>query len=328
MGENELKAVEKLILRELELNARTSFSSFGKKIRKSQQQISYTVNSLKDAEVIQNFYTTIDYSKLNILQFRVYFKVNYIGENELKKLINHLVADPYTSWICSCGGRYDLVCTFFALNPSQFNKTLRNIMQQFPSQIENYTVLTTIVIRKFGRKYLFKNPSILPAMVIGGDREPEEIDETDMYILNKISDDARKSCVDLSNELNITPKTVINRIKKLQKKKIIRGFSPLLNLRKKGFKSTFLMIKYHNISSELEVELINYLKVHKNVINVVKTIGEWDLEIEIETENEKELRRIEMEIRQKFTLLIQQIESIPFYKSYKKNFFPKFLVEK
>jgi DNA-binding Lrp family transcriptional regulator len=328
MGVNELKSVERSILRELELNSRTSFSSFGKKIRKSQQQISYTVNSLKDAGVIQNFYTTIDYSRLNVLQFRVYFKVNYIGENELKELIDYLVEDPYTAWICSCGGRYDLICTFFALNPSKFNKTLRNVMQKFPNQIKNYTILTTIVMRKFGRKYLFKNPSILPARVIGGDREPGEVDEIDMLILDKLSVDARKSCVDLSNELKITPKTVINRIKKLQKNKIIRGFSPLLDLRKKGMISTFLVIRYHNISSEVEEGLINYLKVHKNVINVVKTLGEWDVEIEIETNDWKELRRIEMEIRQKFALLIQQIESIPFYKSYKKNFFPKFLVEK
>ena len=88
-----------------------------------------------------------------------------------------------------------------------------------------------------------------------------------------------------------------------------------------------MIIKYHNVSSEVENELVDYLKTHPNIVGVVKTLGEWDLEIEIEADNEKELRRIEMKIRQEFALLIQQIESIPLYRSYKKNFFPRFLIE-
>ena len=148
-----------------------------------------------------------------------------------------------------------------------------------------------------------------------------------MFILDELAQDARKNAVAISNKLKLTPKTIINRIKALQKRKIILGFEPLLNLRSVGYDSTLLLIRYHNISSELEDKLINYLKSHQNVVSIVKTLGEWDLEVKIETGKEKELRKIEVEIRTKFALLIQQIESIPLYQSYKKNFFPKFLLE-
>ena len=93
-----------------------------------------------------------------------------------------------------------------------------------------------------------------------------------------------------------------------------------------GYTSTLLLIKYHNISSELENKLISYLKMHPNVVSAVKTLGEWDIEVEIEVEERTELRKIEMEIRQKFALLIQQIEGISIYQVYKKNFFPRFLI--
>ncbi len=326
-NKNRIRNVERLILGRLELNSRMPFSRFGKKIKKSQQQISYTVNSLKEREIIQNFYTLIDYSKLNILHFRTYFKVSYLNEKKLKELIDYLIKESHTSWVASCGGRYDLICTFFALNPSQFNKTLRNIMQKFPEQIQNYTVLTTIVIRNFGRKYLFKNPLMLSQVIVGGDRQPEEIDDIDMNILNEIAEDARKNSVEICNKLDLTPKTIINRIRNLQQRNIIRSFKPLLNLRKVGYYSTLLIIKYHNVSFELENELIDYLRVNLHVVGAVKTLGEWDLEIEIEADNERELRKVEMKIRQEFALLIQQIESIPLYQSYKKNFFPRFLIE-
>ncbi|MBW2999710.1 AsnC family transcriptional regulator, partial [Candidatus Woesearchaeota archaeon] len=299
-GKTNLRKLERLILSRLDFNSRAPFSRFGGKIKTSQQQISYTVNSLKHKGIIQNFYTLIDYSKLDILNFRVYFKVSYISEQKLGELIDYLVSEQHTSWVAACGGKYDLVCTFLALNPSQFNKTLREIMEKFPEQIKNYTVLTTVVNRIFGRKYLSKDSPIVPEIILGGDREPEEIDSVDMNILNELSEDARKNSVLISNKLSLASKTVINRIKKLQKRKIIRGFKPLLNLQRAGYNSNLLMIKYHNISSELEDELINYLKMHASVISVVKTLGEWDIEIEIEAEEEKEIRKVEVEIRQKF----------------------------
>ena len=156
MANKKLRRVEKLVLRELEIDARIPLSRLGKRIRKSQQQVSYTVSSMIEKGIIGGFYSVVDNSKLNILKFRVYFKVSYISKQRYDELIDYLVSDPYTSWIATCGGRYDLICTFFARNPSQFNKKLKAIMARFPRQRENYTVLTTVVNRKFGRKYLFE----------------------------------------------------------------------------------------------------------------------------------------------------------------------------
>jgi len=277
--------------------------------------------------VIQRFYAVIDYSKLNILNFNVFFRVNYINEKKFQELIDYLSSEPYISKVSTCGGRYDLACTFFTLNPSQFNKTLRSIMERFQQQLQNYTVLTTVVNREFGRKYLFKDILTLPHIIVGGDREPEKIDDIDMAILDELSENARQRSVLIGERLSISPKTVIDRIKKLQTRKIIRGFKPLLNPEKMGMSSALLMIRYHNISSELESELISYLAIHPNILGVVKTLGEWDIEIEIEVDDVKGLRKIEREIRQRFASLIQQIESIPLYYTYKKNYFPKFLIK-
>lgn len=321
-----MKSIERSVLRELEFDSRMPFTKIGKRIRTSQQRVSYTINSLTEKGIIEKFYTLVDYSKLNALHFRVYFQVNYISGEKFKELVDYLVSNPHTSWIANCGGRYDLICTFFALNPSQFNKTLKSIMEKFPKQLQNYTVLTTIVIRGFGRKYLFRDNSMIRETIIGGDREPEDIDGTDVQILNELSENARISSVELGKITEQTPKTVIKRIKKLREKKIIMGFRSFLNQRKMEYTSTLLLIRFHNISSELENKLVRYLKVHPNVVSAVKTLGEWDIEVEIEVKDRAKLRKIEMEIRQKFALLIQQIESIPLYQVYKKNFFPRFLI--
>lgn len=330
MANKGLTNTEKSILRQLELNARIPFTKIGKKLRMSQQRVSYTVDSLIKKKIIEEFYTLIDYSKFDVINFRVYFKVSYRGEERFRKLIEYLKKEPSTSWIANCGGRYDLVCTFLAYNPSNFNKALKKIMRKFPKQLENYTILTTIVIRNFGRKYLFSNTNNLPLdIVIGGDRKPEPLDYIELKMLSLLAENARISAVEIANKLDITAKTVIKRINNLIKKEVIKGFRAALNVRGIGNITFLLTIRCHNVVPEIEDELINYLKHHPNVVDVVKTLGEWDLEIQIEVESWDIYRTIVIEIRQKFKSLIQEIESVPIYKTYHKiNYFPGFLLEK
>ena len=323
-----LKKVEKTILSSLDVNSRMSFSLIGKDIRKSQQQVSYTVKSLKEKEILNEFFTVIDYSKINynILLFRVYFKVIYTKEQTYEKLIEFLKNDPYTGKIEECWGDYDLITTFFARNVSQFNKHIREIMEKFPKHLQNYSVLTTVVHRLFGRKYL--NPKVLSKeLFVGGDRIPINIEPIDLKILNMMSQDARINSVEVANKLNVTPKTVINRIKRLEKEEIILGYKPCLNLRKAEYYANLLLVKYHNVTSEMEDSFIKYLKAHPNVISVVKTLGEWDVEIKVEVEDYNEVRKIEREIRETYGTMIKTIQNMPTYKTFKNNYFPSFLLQ-
>ena len=322
-----LRNSEKAVLGALEQGARRPFSAIAKHLKTSQQLVSYLVNAIEKKGIMKGYYTLIDYSKLDVLNFQVYLKVSYINKEKFDTLVEFLAAEPHTGIVLSCGGRYDIICSFFAKNPSQFNKACRAVIEKFPEQIKDYIILTIIVNRDFGRKYLFKDSALLMQNVIGGDREPEEIDETDMKILDALSQDARKNAVMIGQNIDLTPKSIIERIKKLHSRRIIKGFRPMIYPRKMGIIPILLLIKYHNISVNLENEMINFLKFHPAVVSILKTLGEWDIEIRIETLNQAEFRKTEIEIRQKFATLIQQIESIPIYKAHKVNYFPKFLLE-
>jgi DNA-binding Lrp family transcriptional regulator len=326
MVKHNLTKTELQIIRQLELNSRQTFSKIGKKVGMSQQRVSYTVNALMQKGLITHFYTLIDYSKFDVLHFRVYFNLSYTNEKKLEDLINYFIKEDHTCRISSCGGRFDLQVTFFALNPSQFNKTLRDIMAKFPEQISGYIVLTTIVKRIFRRKYLYRSNALIPEVIIGGDRLPEIVDDTDMEILNSIAENARVNAVSISNNLDLTSKTVIQRIKNLKERNIIRGYRQILDVRSRDLESVLLVIKYHNITTEMEDKFINYLRSHPNVTNLVKTLGEWDIEISIEGQDQLEIRKVEMEIRREFGIMIQQTEKIPIYQIHKINYFPKFLL--
>ncbi len=318
-----LRKSELLVLRTLERDARSPLSTVGRRHRMSQQQLSYTLSALERKGIIQSLYTIIDYSKLNVLNFRVYFRVNYVSEARMKQLVTYLQRELHTSFIATCGGRFDLVCTFLTENPSQFNKTLRAIIAAFPEQLQNYTVLTTVVNRYFGRKYLLRD---LPAEeIFGGDRKAEALDQTDISILAALATDARRSSVSIANELEVTPKTVINRMRQLERRRVIRCYRPLLDLERLGGSLSLLTIRYHNVSSEEQDALVRALKVHPRVVWITKTFGEWDIELAVETESEQQLRRLERELRERFTTLIQSLDRIPIYRVHQLSFFPRFL---
>ncbi|MBR9699916.1 Lrp/AsnC family transcriptional regulator [Candidatus Woesearchaeota archaeon] len=319
-----LSGNELSVLRQLESNARMSYSTIGKKTRKSQQRVSYAVASMVKKGIITKLYPLIDYAKLGILSFRVYFKLSYKSEREVKEFVDHLASRNFTYWIAHTGGVYDLICTFFSPNVSQFYKNLRRVMATFPTLIRDYAVLTTIVTRRFGRKYLrVDDPSKI--IYLGGDRPREEIDRTDLAILSLLASDVRMSSVDIARSISLTPKTVISRIKGLEKRKILNGYRPSLNTQAVGYTRTLLVIRYHNVTVKEEEKLLHYLQIHPHVISAVKTLGEWDLEIEIEAQKEAAFRQIEFEIRQKFASLIQDISGIPIYDVHKETLFPEFL---
>lgn len=55
------------------------------------------------------------------------------------------------------------------------------------------------------------------------------LDKTDFYILQQMQENARISNVDLARELNMAPSAVLERVKKLEQKKVITNYTTSIN---------------------------------------------------------------------------------------------------
>jgi len=321
-----LTSTEKAVLHLLTENSRLSFSQMGLKIKKSQQLVSSTVKALTDKKIIKKYYTLIDYSRLGVLNFRVYFKLSYSDTNRVEKFIEYLTHHSHVSWLVNCGGKFDLICSIYALNPSQFNKCLKHIIMKFSKLIKEYTLLTTIVMRIFRSE--ISSDTDAQEIFIGGDRERIVLKDADVSILQLISENARIPSVEIGNKLHLTPKTIISHIKKLEAKKIICGYTTQIETKKVRGNSIILLIKYHNTFVRLEEQFIEYLKAEPEVTRIIKTLGEWDLEIMLTVEDRDQFRIIELNIKEKFASLIHDTQNITIYEERKIDFFPKIILEK
>lgn len=129
------------------------------------------------------------------------------------------------------------------------------------------------------------------------------MDKIDLYIINKMTEDARVSFRKIAKELSVSPDTIITRYNKLQSEGIIQGSTVIIDPRKIGYNCiTVFMIKASpartlvaepiSTTAHILTELIKM----KNIILATKTVGDHDLLAIVAIQDFKHLIKIGHEI--------------------------------
>ena len=111
-----------------------------------------------------------------------------------------------------------------------------------------------------------------------------EMDEIDLSIIEKLTEDARMSFRKIAKELEISPDTVINRYKTLQEKGVIRGSTVVINPKKIGYHGMAVFLidasPSHILANEATIDsslILDKLIQMRNIIVATKTVGDHDL---------------------------------------------------
>ena len=111
------------------------------------------------------------------------------------------------------------------------------------------------------------------------------MDETDLFIINRMTEDARVSFRKIAKELGVSPDTVISRYKTLQENGVIRGSTVILDPKKIGYKgmATFMikssptyLVATEATPPETSPILERVIKM-PDIILATKTVGDHDL---------------------------------------------------
>lgn len=105
----------------------------------------------------------------------------------------------------------------------------------------------------------------------------ETIDQLDKIILNELMKDSRKSIRMLARKLGIPASTLHDRVKKLVKRGIIRGFTVLLDEAKLGYTVKALILI--NVDGKHILEVEEQIAENPNVQLVLDITGEFDIAI-------------------------------------------------
>ncbi len=310
------------ILYFLDRDSRTTLSKIAKRLRVSEQRVSYAVKSSINKKEIRNFSTVFDYTKFGFNAYLVLLKTNHKNKEELGSLLKDLKDVPEAVIVETMQGKFDIMVMFLYPNPSSFNKSLKKFISSHKALIRDNFISTVIVIHKFGRKYLNPWMKIGEDKVIGGDRLPIDLSDSEKKICNALVENSDASLKKLGKITGLTFKTLSFKMRKLRRGKIIRKFEPVLDCNKLGIVNKKIMLRYFDYDVRSENSITNLCNVHPNVVSIIKTFGKWDLIINFESLKEDNFDKFIDELREKYDNFIEDFEILEVRHKEKYNYLP------
>jgi DNA-binding Lrp family transcriptional regulator len=105
----------------------------------------------------------------------------------------------------------------------------------------------------------------------------ERLDDVDLRIINLLQEDSRLSYNKIARKLGISVGTAYNRIKNLEEKGVLKGYTVLIDMAKLGYNLTALILIQaegkHLLDVETEIAKMN------NVVSVYDITGDFDIAV-------------------------------------------------
>ncbi len=311
-------------------NARLKIKEAAGILQKSSQRLKYSLDVLEEEGVVFSPHTVVDYSYFGVMLFRVYFKGGYIGESDKVEIIKTLKENPYVMAMYELSGEFDFAIEIGAPNASRFNKELKKIASVIPT-LNTYKILLNVVTHVYPKMYLLQDGSRVLVTeherIVGGDRLVQQFSGQEMRVVRSLVEHPTSRMKTLAQLTDMNIRTVKSAVQELQKKKVVKGFKFLLNTHQLGIEKFRLFLRLHNFSREREDALLKHLLLTKEIVQMSKTVGDWDMEIDIEAFDKIRVRAIIVELREQYKDLIADFNMIEFYQYFKKAYLPGYVFE-
>jgi len=316
----ELSELDKKIIYELGKDARQTHRKLAQTLHSKKETIAYHIKNLTEQNIITKFVPVISLTKLGISSAKIYVKIKGIADDNI---IKTLVESKDICWVATSIGQWDLMVGFYYTDMIEFGKKKQFILTILNKYIESYDIVLNEDALVFNRDYLIqKGIEYRKQFIFHGQAAPTEISESDKQLLSLIRNNGRFEAREIAKALNLDARTVINRIKQLEKQEIIQGYTVFLDLQKINAQLHKMCITLANHDSKELSKLISYLKTEPRTLHIIKTVAPWELEVEMEMESMPQLFEYIKKIKSNFPNTIKSINTVTIERELKLEFFP------
>jgi DNA-binding Lrp family transcriptional regulator len=312
---------DRKILYELDKNSRISLAKLSRKVRLSKEVVFHRMNNLLKKGYILRFQAVISSYRLGYQSYKLYFKLQNIDSETQERINIFLLKHKKVYWVGNCQGRWDLISAIWVKNNREFAEFEDEVLNKFSKYIQERQVSISRKSVQFNRRWFYSDEEIIETN-FGEDLEEIKLDEIDMKILEYLAENSRIKMIDLADKIKTSLMVIRYRIKQLQERGVIVGYKCSLNPKLMNYETCKSLIYFKGITEEKRKQIIDYCKSFKNVINVVLTIGSWDMEIEMEVKNFEEYYQIMKKIQDNFKEIIKNYESVLLSSEPKQIFIP------
>ncbi len=311
------------IIYELDKNARIPYSRLSRKVGLSQESVRYRVNRLVKENVINKFLTILDISKLGFTFYKILLKLHNVNEDKIRTIIKGLSQKKEVVWLTTLNGNFDVGFVIKARNIFEFNRVLEGIEKKYNNYISKKVFSVNVFGDYLNRSYLVGEKRIPNKKIsYSSENMEQKINEKDIEIIKKLTKNARLNAVEISEKLNISPDSVLQRIRKLEKDQIITKYTLVLNHDKINQIHNKVLIYLNNFSPERISSFLKFCGSHNQITYIIKALGYWSYELDIEAKDLNQYQKVVRELTSKFSDIIQSYDTLTIQEIHKYNFYP------
>jgi len=309
----QLDLLDRKILTQLDINSRAPFTEIGKKVGASKETVKYRIDKLVSTRVITGFYTAFNTAKLNHFYYKLLIKLHNVTPDLEQEILNYIKNQKYCAYLGSCSGSYDLAVLLMLKTPHQFHKFIADLKRNYGEHIIEKDMHFPLSITRFNMR-LYDGCEKTITIYKQDDKPIQKIDKTDLDILNLLSTNSRIPLIEIGKKLNLDPKVIQYRIKKLEKEGIILRYVVAVDYSKLEFKFTQIDIILKDL--DCVPEITEFFNRTNRCIHSIEMLGKYDLTIEIFVESDELQRKIIGEFRDKFIGRYLSYDILDMYKEH------------
>jgi Lrp/AsnC family leucine-responsive transcriptional regulator len=305
----QLSEKDRMILHQLSLNGRLSLTALAKATGISKQVISYRIRRMEETGVILGYHAITNSYALGKAHYRIFAKYQNVSAEIEEAFLAYLEAHEKIVWIAELDGDFDIAFIVWAENVCAFEAVYDQVIERFSDifLVKDFSIGTKIEYLK--HKY-FIGATETESLHFGEHLSSATLDRLDRDILADLNDEGRATLVKLANKYGTSAKVVAERIKRLERLRIIIGYDVKLNHALLGHSHQKAFLQLNDTSKEARAKLESYLRALPAVIFIVKALGSYDLEFEMIEEQHGQFHALMRTLRGRFPKVIRSFDAV------------------
>ena len=291
---------DKKILYNLHDHARAPVSWLSRKTGLTREIVDYSMKKLEKEGVIKGYIAKINQAYFCEGVATVLFKLTRYNDKRFKEIINYLRSHSSINWIAELIGTADIATTILYKNSEDLANTISQITEFMGSNLKEHHVSLYISEYKFTRRGLiYGKEEKPPAKIITfrGKQEGVKLDKKDFVILSELAKDCRIKNNELAKMIGLSEDMVRIRIKNLEKREVILGYTIILDVNAYGLEAYYMGLQVENMTKETVEKIKYYTHVSPYIVYTARTAGKYNFVFNICAKNRQHFREILFDIR-------------------------------
>ena len=323
---SKIDAIDRKLLFRLYDNSRSPVSKIAKDIGTTREIVEYRLNKLEKEGIIKGYIAKINHSLFCEGVANVLFKLTRPREERFQEILMFLTSHPSINWIAELSGNADIATTILYKNSEDLSHILSEITTFLGKNLREHELSLYITEYKFYRGGILAHTPItnIPASIISfGEHEQIGVDEKDFLLLSELSKNCRIKNIDLAKKVKISEDMVRIRIRNLEKRKIIFGYTFVMDINRYGLESYYLNLHIENMTKETIAKIQYYVWNNPYIGYCARTAGKYNIIISLYAKGRKHFHELLLDIRKNLSSDLVHYEINLLMEEHKEVFLPE-----